>query len=246
MDNRDIIIQPAGDRILIQTQELHDEYIKSGFHYNLNSTQALIDLIKVRGNKDNTFVFYLDKDDKPSIHVVLDDKVIKREQCTATYSFADSDLLKEWRQIWNAGLITQKNLITFLKRRDALVEFPEIDLLQSAVKHISMATVINYDSILENDNNFSISFKIKDGESSTQFPTDFEINIPLLNESDKIMTINVELEIKKPTGEGPIAAGFILKCPLLHRYLKEAVSYEVSKLKAALPGYNILAGSVFK
>ena len=48
MENK-IIVQPANDRVLIQTQELHDEYIAPGFHYDLKSTQAILELVQDRG-----------------------------------------------------------------------------------------------------------------------------------------------------------------------------------------------------
>lgn len=240
MENK-IVIQSANDRVLIQTQELHDEYIAPGFHYELKSTQAIIDLVKARGSQENTFVFYDDDESKPRIYVILDDTVEKRKQCTAGYNFEFSDLFTEWKGIMGHP-IGQKPFFDFLKRRDALVEFPEVQALQIAVKQLSLATIINYDAMIEDDNNYSVAFKIKDMEGSTKLPTDFEIHIPLLNESDKTSDINIELAITKPTGDGPIKADFLLTWPLLHRYIKEAVTHEINKVKEALAGYYILAG----
>ncbi len=65
----------------------------------------------------------------------------------------------------------------------------------------------------------------------------------MLNESDYVAELEIELEVGKPKEPGQ-KPGFKLTCPRLARHIKDAVIYEIDKLKAALPDYNIMAGSI--
>jgi len=86
-------------------------------------------------------------------------------------------------------------------------------------------------------------FKSKDGEGNVKLPSVIIATIPLLNESDLIIPLEVELELRKPKSENE-KPGFVLTCPKLSRYIREATDHEVEKMKEALDGYLIMAGSI--
>lgn len=241
--NVEILPTPGVEKVLLQYQE-PTEYIYRGVHYSLRSTQAVIDLIKKRGSQENTLIFYVDAD-KPQVQVVLDDKVVDRDKDIADYRFAKSDVLKEWEEVLgNPQGIDQKGFIKFLKRRK-LEEFENSTMLQQLLaisQQLNLATVINFDSVYENENNKEVSFKIKDVDTSTTIPETFLLDIPLLNESDLKCVIDIELELVKPREEGQ-KARFVLSCPMLPKFMKEAVRYEIGKIREALPGYELLAGT---
>jgi hypothetical protein len=242
-ENMKVIINPNTERVRIEYQEPR-EYIFTGSQCDLTSTQAVIDLINKRGSAENTLIYYLDKPDKPTIQVILDDTIQDRDQDTAVYRFEESDLLKEWKAVFGESGIDQKNFIKFLKRRDAS-EFTQPALLQELLaiaQTLNIATVINFDSMYQNENNKEVSFKIKDADSSTYIPDTFRLQIPLYNESDLISEIEIELELVKPRDEGQ-KARFVLSCPRLPKDKKLAIQYEIDKIRKELPGYTLLAGS---
>jgi hypothetical protein len=115
--------------------------------------------------------------------------------------------------------------------------------IQAAVQQLKMATQITGDYSYDDRNNYTFAIKVNDMEGTTRMPNIFEIHIPILNESDLIMDVDIELEIGKPKEPGQKPA-FLLTCPKLSRYIKESVTHEIDKIKAALPDYNIMAGSI--
>lgn len=241
-DNIKVVVNPTTDRVRIEYQE-PTEFIYKGAQYTLTSTQAVIDLIKKRGSIENTLIFYQDNPDSPKIQVVLDDMIQDRNKDIAVYNFEESDLLKEWKTIMDNQGIDQKAFIKFLKRRDGS-EFVDPVMLQQLLaisQTLNIASVINFDSIYQNENNKEVSFKIKDADSSTIIPDIFTLQMPIYNESDLICEIEVEIELVKPREEGQ-KARFVLTCPRLPSYKKAAIRYEVDKMRTALEGYEFLAG----
>lgn len=240
MEQPKIIVTPDGDKILVQFQELHDEYINPGFTYSLRSIQAVIDLVNSRGSQDNTFIFY-DDETEPRIEVILDDTKAKRNQDKATYRFEISDLYNEWKTVLDKP-IDQKLFIEFLKKRDSINEIPDAQALLASLQQLKMASQVEFDGEYDDRNNYTFAIKVRDMEGNTKLPNSITIHIPLLNESDFMADIELDLLIEKPkdAGDKPL---FLLHCPLMHRYMKDAISHEIGKLKEALPGYHILAGS---
>lgn len=236
MEEMKVVVNPTGDVVLVQTMEL-SEYINPGFHYTLKGIQSVIDLVKTRGSKANSFLFYTDK----QIQVLLDDTVEKRQKDTAQYSFEPSDLLKEWKTIMDVA-IDQKQFIEFLKKREPS-ELPEAEALMVNLQTLKMATEVRWDGDYDDRNNYNFAIKVKDMEGNTRLPNMLTIHIPLINESELIVDIDIELEVFKPKGEGEKPM-FRLTCPKFDRYWKQAVKHEIQILKDALPNYHILAGTM--
>lgn len=239
-DERVLIpIDPSDElpEVVIRHGDAARIYTYKGFQYGLGSVQALIDLIKVRGSKDNTIIIYTEK----SIRAILDDMIDDREQDTATYSFKFSDQFKEWLAILDDQL-SQKELVQFLKHRpDAELSAEYRDLLLGAAQSLKLVTETVGEFEYKDNNNIGITFKTKDGEGQTYIPSNFEISLPIFNEG-KTFDIEIEIELKKPTTDNPRLA-FTLTCPTRDRYVKDAAEDEVRVLKSALAGYIVLAGS---
>ncbi len=236
MDELRVFVNPTGNDVLVKTMVM-EEYVDKGFHYTLKGIQSVIDLVKARGSEEFTFLFYTDK----QIQVIIDDAVDKRQQDTAVYEFEQSDLLKEWKAVLETS-IDQKQFINFLKKRDPEKELPETEALIASLQTLKLASEIRFDGDYDDRNNYNFAIKVKDMEGNTKLPNLLTINIPLINESDFALDMEIELEVIKPKGEGE-KPWFKLACPKFDRYWKQAVKHEIEVLKKALPDYHILAGT---
>ena len=139
-DKIQVKLSPGQERVLIQYQE-PKEYVKPGQHYQLKSTQAVIDLINKRGSAETTEIFYLDEPGNAQVEVILDDKILSREQQQfdrATYRFEYSGHLKEWSAYFGK-YVGQQDFIKYLKRC-VPEEFPMVDQLLTAIQQLKIAT----------------------------------------------------------------------------------------------------------
>lgn len=236
MENLKINVYPENDKVLIQTMQL-TEHIDKGFNYKLESLQSVIDLVRARGSKEKTFLFY----DVKQIQVILDDSKDKRQQDTALYEFTMSDTLWEWQGVVGKE-INQKQFIEFLKKRDPEVELTITESLIGSLQTLKLATEIQWAGDYDDNNNYNFAIKVKDFEGNTRLPNAFIVHMPLINESELSMDIEMELEVIKPQGEGQKPL-FIITCPKFNRYWKLAVKHEIETLKKALSHYHILAGT---
>lgn len=211
-------------------------FLPQGTSYRLNSIEAVAELVKAKGSKDHTVIFYNDD----QIDIILDDSIMDRPQDRATYGFKPSDLFIEWNAIFDKP-ISQKDFVNFLKQRTP-EELPDVGLLLAKVQNLKIATQIVGDYQFDDNNNFTVMYKAKDGEGQVTLPSILEVTIPILYGSDKKFTLEIELELNKPRSENEKPT-FTLSCRKLKRYIREATEYEVGRLKAMLPGYLILAGA---
>lgn len=229
-------ITPNGDTITILHGNVRVHQF-DGTDYKLRSMDAVIELVRERGSDENTVVFY----NKSKVQVILDDTLMNRPQDRATYSFEWSDAFDEWRAIFGKPQ-AQKDFVDFLRRRP-VGEVLEIESLIATVQRLNLVTEIVGDYQYDDNNNITFMFKSKDGEGSAKLPRIIIVNITLLNESAKVFDLEVELELRKPKSENEKPL-FVLTCPKLQRYTNEAVDYEIKRMKEALDGYLILAGSI--
>ncbi|MBO8158849.1 DUF2303 family protein [Thermosyntropha sp.] len=216
-----------------------NEYNFPGTNYRLDSTQAVIDLVLSKGKKDNTVIFY--DENIPEIQIILDDSIMDRPQDKAFYPFRYSDLFSEWAKLFDTP-VNQKQFIDFLKRRD-VVECPEAETLLVTTQRLRLAQQIIGEYSYDDNNNITCMFKTKTGEDIAKLPSVFTIHVPIFNKSDNVMDIEVEMEltIPKTENEKPL---FMLSCPKLPRYKKQAVAYEINVLQKRLPGFLIIPGAL--
>lgn len=229
-------INPAGDKVTILHGDLGNVFQFRGTDYKLESIQAVIDLVQRKGSPERTVLFY----NEQAVSVILDDSIMDRPQDKATYGFTLSDAFAEWQNIFGRAM-SQKSFVDFLRRRP-VGEIEDLDQLLGTVQNLKIATEIIGEYQTDDINNITLMFKSADGEGSAKIPRLLQVTLILLNESDFEQTIEVELEWQKPKAENERPV-FVLSCPKVQRYIKEAVDNEVAKLKAALDGYLILAGA---
>lgn len=232
-----IHIAPAGDRIEIWHGDLPPVHQFRGTDYWLDSTASVVQFVMTKGSIEHTVISYNDA----AIKVILDDTVVDRPQDVATYGFTPSQDLVDWKAVFDRPLY-QKEFVDFLKRR-LPGEVRYVESLIASVQKLKVNTQIVGDYQFDDNNNFTFMFKSQDGEGSVRLPSVVTVWITLLNESDHKASLDVELELRKPTSEKERPT-FVLTCPKLPRYMKDAVQHEVKKLKEALPGYLILAGKI--
>ncbi len=236
-DTERVHITPSGESIQIWHGDLPPVHQFRGTDYRLDSTASVVQFVKTKGSPEHTVISYNDT----AIKVILDDTVVDRPQDVAVYGFTPSQDLIDWKAILDRPLY-QKEFVDFLKRRDSF-EVRNVESLIAAVQKLKVNTQIVGDYQFDDNNNFTFMFRSQDGEGSVRLPSVFSVWITLLNESEHKAALDVELELRKPTSEKERPA-FVLTCPKLPRYMKDAVQHEVKRLKEALPGYLILAGKI--
>lgn len=229
-----VIIYPKGDTVTILHGNI-EVYQFKGTKYGLDSIDSIIKLVEQRGSKERTLIFY----DDQQVQVILDDSITERPQDVVSYRFKLSDDLKEWQEVLDTPL-NQKQFVDFLRRRPEK-EIAEIESLLASVQCLKLATEIVGDYQYDDSNNITFMFKTRDTEGSAKLPSVLNVYLALLNESNLVQCIEMELEMRKPKSENEKPA-FVLTCPKLDRYLKIAKEYEINKLKHALEGHIILAG----
>jgi len=228
-------IEPKDGQVTI----LHGDikvYQFPGTNYKLNSINSIIQLVKWKGSKDHTVIFY----DENQVQVILDDSLMDRPQDRAIYGFEFTQAFDEWTEIFGIAQ-NQKQFVDFLKRRP-WDEMPIIEPLLAQVQNLKLMTEIIGDYSYDDNNNLTFMFKTKDGEKMTKLPTAITLDMIILNESTFSQPVEFELELKKPKSENEKPM-FIITCPKQKRYVKEAVEHEVSKMKKELEGYLIMAGN---
>jgi hypothetical protein len=234
-----ITIVPESDTVRIinedyATRKVHDWNTRA---YQLSSIQAVIDVIKAKGDKSKTIISYNDS----KVVAVLDDTIQNRPLDEISYSFEYSLQMKFWLNLFGKPL-SQKILIDCLKQVED-GEVSDRDKLMATLKVLNVATSIVGEYTYDDNNNIGFMYKSKDAEGSGKIPQEILVTIPIFNESDLETEIPISLELNKPRSEEekPTIA---LTCPKFNLLKKVAVKHETDKLKKALDGYLILAGSL--
>jgi hypothetical protein len=236
---KEINLTPQGDTLTFREGAAAPIFTYEGFRYTANSTPALIALVKSKSVKENCVIAY----DAKGFKAILNDKVIDRRQDRVAYEFQYSLQYEEWQKILENGYIfDQKNLIDFLKRRE-YEEIEDVDQFICALQNFKFVTNITGDFSFDDRNNYTFAIKVGDAEGTVKLPQIVKASIEIFNESGFCQDIEIELEVKKPKGEGEKPL-FALACPKLSRYLKAATDYEIGRVKQELDGYLIVAGNI--
>jgi len=224
---------------IIQRQGKAYDY--QGRRYIIDSTDSMIDLVIERSNPGEVIVFHNDD----GIITVFNPGITERPPDTAKYCFDIAQDIQEWLDIVNhpKNGLKQKDFLDFLKckKRD---QVPGVELLIAEIQKFKMATTITGEFDYEDDNNVNVVFKMKDGEGNAKLPKVINLKMPIIENSDFIFDLEIELSVKKPKAEDE-RPEFSMKCPKWKRYWKDAVELEIEKLKDKLGMYGILilAGS---
>ena len=236
---KQINITPNSEVLVIRTGDATPIYTYKGFSYTADSTDSLIALVKAKGSKANAIVAY----NADGIEVILDDTIVERKQDRLAYKFKNSIQFEEWKNILTRGCsFDQKEFIKFLQRRET-GEIENIESLMASIQQFKYVTNIAGDFTYDDNNNYNFAIKIGDAEGTVRLPQFVFAKIEIYLESGLVQTMEIEMEVIRPRGEGEKPM-FNLSCPKLSRYMQEAVDYEIKKLKKELDGYLIVAGNI--
>lgn len=228
-----------GDQLVIRHGQAPEIYQYDGFSYTADSTESLIALVKSKGVQENCVIAY----NEAGFKVILDDKVLDRTQDRLRYDFKKSLQYKEWSKILESGFaFDQKSLLDFLRRRE-IGEIDAADAITAAIQNFKYVTNIAGDFTYDDNNNYTFGIKIGDAEGTVKLPQYLYADIEVYNESGFIQSMEIELEVRRPKAEGEKPM-FVLTCPKLARYLKDAFDNEINTVKGALDGYLIVAGNI--
>jgi hypothetical protein len=228
---------PGCNDITLRTGEAKRVYYQQGTSYQLDTIDAIAELVKFRGKPETTLIFC----DEKQIGIILDDSIMDRDKDLAKFDFCHSDEYGEWKAVLSKPL-NQKSFVDFLKLREP-EEVEGLDSLLGTIQFLSYATQIIGDFSYEDRDNTTVCIKIKDSETTAKIPQQFIVAVPLIYGSDKKVSMEIQLELQKPRSEDQRPV-FVITCPKFNRYWNEAVKYETDRLKGLLPGYKIIAGSM--
>ena len=219
--------------------EAPEVFVYRGFQHTARSTASFIDLVKRKGcpEGDRTVVAYTDQ----GIEAILDDSVQDRPQDTVTFAFTKSLELTEWEKVWGKA-VDHKSLADFLNRQDPS-QVQGLEFFIEAVRNFKYTSVIDGDFSYDDRNNYTFAVKIRDQEGSVKIPKTLFLRVPLIEESELILTVEVEVDFQKPRSEQEKVL-FLLSCPKFPRYWREAVKHEIQKVKDELAGYLVVAGKL--
>lgn len=219
-------------------RETYDNY--KGFSYQADSTDSFIKVVNERMNHNGKAIIAYNEN---GMQAIMDDTVRDRDKDTAHYGYKKSIQFNEWKGILSGGVIDQKDFIKFLQRRED-GEVKDIEMLLYSLQNFKFVTNIEGDFSQADNNNYTFMYKTKDGEGTVDIPAMITADIEIFNESAFPQSMEIEIEVNKPKDAGQKPT-FTLQCPKMNRYIKEAMDWEVKKLKDAFPKYLVIAGKIF-
>jgi hypothetical protein len=165
-----------------------------------------------------------------------------RPQDRITYLFSPSLTAEEWTGIVTDGKnFSVKEMIDFLKRREP-GEIDRIEEMIAAARTFRYVIKTEGDFTRDSSQNYVMAIKVGEAEGTVRAPDHITARFPLLEGSDFIQDMEIEVEIHRPKREDGGAPGFRLSCPKYLRYLKKAKEYEAARLERELPGCLIVRG----
>lgn len=125
---------------------------------------------------------------------------------------------------------------------DFTVKVDVNEKLLIAVRNFKYVTQTEGDFTRTDDDNYVMSIKVKEAEGTLKMPRFIFVNMVILNESQFTQKIEVQLDIIKPKDEGD-KLSFKLSCPIMNRYIKDAIKSETDSIKSELTNYLLLSGT---
>lgn len=229
-------ITPTGDSLVVR-HGVQQDFVFNNHAFVTTSTNSFLSLINRKGSPAATIITYTDE----AMFAILDDRVIEREQDLVTHKFEFDKVFGEWLPVFK-NKMPQKELMKFLQTRP-IEEMQAVEPLLMAASHLVVATEISGEYKHDDAQNITVAFKSRDKEGTARLPKQLLLVTRVLNESDYYQPVEIEVEIVLPKNadEKPY---FLLTCPKLTRYWREAVQHEIDQIKAMLPEHLILAGTV--
>jgi hypothetical protein len=210
-----------------------------GYAYRAYTTDSFCRLLQAEAKPDRAVVFEM----KKGFHAIVDRHLEDRSQDRIVYDFALSSQAKEWEPVFseNGMVFSIKGMINFLKRREP-GEIEDAEIFMYAAQNFKYAIKTEADFTRDNDQNYVVSIKVGEAEGTIRVPECIYVNLPLLEGSDFIQSLEIEVEIHRPKDEKDGTPGFRLSCPKYERYFEKARNSEIAEMEHRLEGFLIVQG----
>jgi hypothetical protein len=229
MDNEIKVSMDEGAKeLVLLTGNAKRIFNYNGTDYKALNTQSFIRLCEER-HTENTVVGC-----NPSGAVaILDDSIVDSPRDRVTMDYERSIQLKEWQSKFDDRL-EQKDIVKFLKTREE-GEIKDSAMLMAAIKYFKFVSNISADYSMDDGDNYTFAFKVKDTDGTVTIPKEITVNMELINGSGNIQPIEVDVEVIRPKNETEKPT-FVLTCPKLEKYIEKATKVEEEKIIKRLDG----------
>jgi hypothetical protein len=224
---------------VFRTGEAPEIFQYRGYSYRAYTTDSFCRLLKYGAEDAKRAVVF---ETKKGFRAVVDCAVHDRPQDRVLYDFALSVRAEEWKEIFEAGrAFSVKQMVDFLKRREP-DEIEDADAFMAAAKNVKYVIRTEADFSRDDDHNYVVAIRVGEAEGTIRVPECVYVRIPLLEGSDFVQRVEVEVTIHRPKDEKDGAPGFFLSCPKYARYFEKAREAEIVRLESALDGFLVVQG----
>jgi hypothetical protein len=230
----------VGDCLNIREGKAPEIFQYEGFNYSAHSTDSFCRLLKAKAvDIPSAAVFMKDS----GFHAIVDTSVVDRPQDTITYDFRYSVRAKEWMRILTEGMtFTVREMIDFLKCREE-GEIEEYEKLLYAAQNFRYVLKTEGDFTRDNSQNYVVMIRVGEAEGTLKIPERIYINLELIDGSDYLQSLEIEVDIHRPKDAKDGMPGFHLGCPKFARYLDKAKNREGMVLNQELSEFLVVSGS---
>jgi len=239
MSEMNLKLEAPGETVF-RTGDAPKIFQYEGYQYRADSTDSFVKLLKMKADNQKAVVFI----NTAGFHAIVDTHVVDRQQDTITYAYELSTLAREWIPILQSAegkVFTIKQMTDFLKRRDP-GEIDDIETFLFAAQNFRYVKKVEGDFTRDNSQNYVMAIKVGESEGTVKVPSAIYANIALLEGSDFVQQIEVEVEIHRPNDMKEGQPGFLLTCPKYQRYLGKAQQNEAAKMEHELNGFLVVKG----
>jgi hypothetical protein len=210
-----------------------------GFAHRADTADSFCRLLKAKAPDTVQPVVFVN--DNGFCAVVNSDEQ-SRPQDRIDYSFKLSLTAQEWVMILKGKeAFSVKDMIDFLKRREP-GEIDSIEEMIAAARNFRYVIKTEGDFTRDSSQNYVMAIKVGEAEGTVRVPDHITARFPLLEGSDFIQDMEIEVEIHRPKHEDDGSPGFCLSCPKYPRYMKKAKEHETARIERDLTEYLIVRG----
>lgn len=205
----------------------------------IGDTESFIAFAGKYGSPDKSLVLFNDV----SCTLVLDESVSAGDRESARMAFTQSPEFMAWSGMIGRPVV-HKQLLAFLLLNTHTIDSPAI---LDAMRSVRFNAVVDSQSdIMEDAKTIGVMVKTGAGEQLKQFPKEFVVNVPVL-EQDAIETTNwrmVTIRLHMDLPERPQdTVAFTLLCSEWNLLVRQRVSEEMSQVRDALEDWTIVRGT---
>jgi hypothetical protein len=211
-----------------------------GFGYKTYSTDSFCRLLKAKATSIAQAVVF---ENDSGFSAIVDTSVEDRPQDEISYAFNFSVHAIEWELILKEKRIfSVKDMVNFLKRREQN-EIEDIEKFMGAAQNFKYAVKTEGDFTRADSQNYTFAIKVGEAEGTVKVPDRIYANLALIEGSEFVQTIEIEVDIHRPKDEKDGAPGFMLSCPKYPCYWQRAFEYEATEMERELSEFLVVKGA---